>query len=232
MHTDKFKNKAFFLNGLSSKSGRELVRFLSGKGVRLFLSDASRETIQRTEESLLGKNCEAHFMLTDNRDPYQVEEAVNKAFKTLKTLDCAVNNFPLNSTPTNIIDCSVDFLARSCMSGLSGVFLLMKYELSLLLGLQKPGSIINIFTSNRIIDFQNSHATTAYLHAIKGLTIATSNTYAENGIKIKSFFVQYDETNSSMQNRSIIISDLLEPFENYTADSISEVLENTLYRSL
>jgi len=188
MKTDKIKNMSFFLNGLSTRSGQEISRFLSEHGTRLFLSDVNKEVLQKAEEKISKTNCEAHYLLTDTRDSYQVEEAINRAFKTLKTLDCAINNFSLHSIPTNIIDCSVDFLVRNCISSLSGVFLLMKYELSLLLGLQKPGAIINIFSSNKTIDFENSHATTAYLHAIKGLTLSTANSYAEHGIKIKSFF--------------------------------------------
>lgn len=229
MNTDKIKNMSFFLNGLSTRPGQELVRYLSGCGTRLFLSDSNKDVLQNTEEKISRSNCEAFSLLTDNRDPYQVEEAINKAFRTYKTLDCAINNFSLHSIPTNIIDCSVDFLVRNCMSSLSGVFLLMKYELSLLLGLQKPGAIINIFSSNKLIDFENSHATTAYLHAIKGLTLATSNSYAGNGIKIKSFFIQNDETGSALQKNKYIIKDLADPFENIIETSISELVVETIF---
>ena len=220
------------MNGLSTRVSQELVQFLAGLGAQLFLSDVTKEALQKTEEKLAKQNRKAHYIIADNRDPYQVEDAVNRAFKTLKTLDCAINNFPLHSIPTNIIDCSVDFLVRTCMSSLSGVFLLMKYELSLMLGLQKPGTIINIFSTNRLIDFENSHATTAYLHAIKGLTLSTSNSYAGNGIKIKSFFVQYDEKDihSKSTSSKILISDISGDLTNLTGESILDVITNTLFR--
>jgi len=221
---------SFYINGLNTKTGQELVKTLSGYDTRLFLSDINKEVLEKLKEKISEKNCEPYFLQVDIRDPYQVEGVINKAFKSLKTIDCAINNFSLHTIPTNIIDCSVDYLVRTCMSSLSSVFTLMKYELSLLLGLQSKSTIINIFSSNREIDFVNSHATAAYLHAIKGLTLATSNSYANNGIVIKSFYVQYGNrsVNKDPDWNNCYITDLAGPLENVINQSISARVFETL----
>lgn len=231
MSIDKIKNMSIYINGLSTKTGQELTRLFSANGARLFLSDINEEKLLETENRMGLANSESYFLKVDLRDPYQVENVINKAYKSLKTLDCAINNFSLQSIPTNIIDCSVDFLVRTCMSSLSSVFLLMKYEISLFLGLQGRRTIINIFSTDQQIDLMNSHATTSYLHAIKGLTIATSNSYADSGIKIKSFFVQYDDSDMRAQKKEkkLFITDLMGHLGNVTNEKLSEKILKSIF---
>jgi NADP-dependent 3-hydroxy acid dehydrogenase YdfG len=230
MKPDKFENMAFYINGLSTRTGSELVSYLSDFDTNMFLSDSNREVLQKTEQKLMNKRGKAHFFVSDNRDYYQVEEVINRAFKTLKTLDCAINNFSLQTVPTNIIDCSADFMLRSCMSSLSSVFLLMKYELTLMLGLQKKCTIINLFASTKEIDFKNSHATTAFLHAVKGLTISTAKTYHESGISIKSFLVQFEDKKRKGGSISDIvkITDVENPVNESMPSSIQEIVASLL----
>ena len=231
MSIDKVKNMSFYINGLSDKTSQELVKTLAANGARLFLSDQNKEILRKSEEKISKMDCNAHYLLVDPKDSYQVENVINKAFNSLKTLDVAINNFSLQTIPTNIIDCSVDYLFRSCISGLSSVFLLMKYEISLMLGLQSKGTIINIFSSNGKIDFMNSHATIAYLHAIKGLTMSTADSYSGNGIRIKSFYVQNENRDSQGAKRKpkYAIVDLAGPLGNKSIENIVDKVLDTLF---
>jgi hypothetical protein len=68
-------------------------------------------------------------------------------------------------------------------------FMSMKYELSLMVGQHKGGSIINFFHLKNMVDYSESHVTVAALYSIRGLTKSVARTYLNSGISIHSFLV-------------------------------------------
>jgi NADP-dependent 3-hydroxy acid dehydrogenase YdfG len=188
MVAERRKNRSIFICGLSSEIGQKLVNSFADSNTKLFLTDPSQETLEKLEKKISGKAMELQLMRVDSRDAYFVEDSVYKAYSSFGSFDCFINNFSLPNFHTNIVDCSLDYWNRIMNTSLAGVFLHMKYELMLIIGLQKQGFIINIFSSKNNAELKDSHASVTFLFGMKGLMQTLSDSFKNNAIKIISFF--------------------------------------------
>jgi NADP-dependent 3-hydroxy acid dehydrogenase YdfG len=184
--------RSIFICGLSSEIGLKLANSFADSGTKLFLTDPSLETLEKIEKKITGKAKELQIMRVDSRDAYLVEDAVYKAFSSFGGFDCFINNFSLPSVHTNIVDCSLDYWNRIMNTNLAGVFLHMKYELLLIIGLQKQGLIINIFSTKNEGELKNSHAAVTFLYGMKGMMQTLTDSFKDKAIKIISFFREND----------------------------------------
>jgi NAD(P)-dependent dehydrogenase (short-subunit alcohol dehydrogenase family) len=178
-----------YLNGVNSIAACSLAELISKKGADLFLTDDNADALQLAIPHLDPASHTGSATI-NSREQYQIEYAVNKAYAFLGPIDCAINNYFLPEMTTNIIDCSPEFYNYEFKGSFLRAFLFIKYEMSLLLGLQKGGKIINLFhlTGNDLL--QDSHATYAFMCAMKGLSTSISETYKEQKIKVESFLLR------------------------------------------
>jgi NAD(P)-dependent dehydrogenase (short-subunit alcohol dehydrogenase family) len=186
------------------------------------MTDTNPLIVKKVEQRLHNTIGQCKTFSIRSYDPYQIETALIKAYSFLGTLNCAINNFSLSGDSTNIIDCSIDLCNKSMRIPFITFFLCMKYELSLMLGQHKGGSIINFFHLKNMVDYSESHVTVAALYSVRGLTKSVARTYSNSGISINSFLVHErmpdKNAGSNMPVQQVI--DLIAPPEASPVDSI------------
>lgn len=222
MESDLLKNQSIYIHGISTSLAREFINKFSAQDVKLCMTDTNPLLIRKIEQRLQGNPEKFKTFSIRSYDPYQIETALIKAYSFLGNINCAINNFLLPGDSTNIIDCSIDLCNRSMRIPFVTAFLSMKYELSLMLGQHKGGSIINFFHLRNLVDYSESHVTVAALYSIRGLTKSVARTYANSGISINSFLV-HDRTtdkNSGANLPTQQVIDLIAPPEAPPVDSI------------
>lgn len=210
------------MHGISTSLAREFIRKFSSQDAKLCMTDTNPLLIRKIEQRLQGSPEKFKTFSIRSYDPYQIETALIKAYSFLGNINCAINNFLLPGDSTNIIDCSIDLCSKSMRIPFVTAFLSMKYELSLMLGQHKGGSIINFFHLRNVVDYSESHVTVAALYSIRGLTKSVARTYVNNGISINSFLV-HDRTtdkNGGVNLPTQQVIDLTAPPEAPPVDSI------------
>ncbi len=185
----KDRTISVYMHGITSLFSHSLAERFAKAGAAMFLTDPDINVLRRIvyKMKLGGKK---EVLQLDEHDAYQIEYGINKAYSFLGSFDCAINNILLPEITTNIIDCSMDFYNKEFRTSFLSIFFFIKYEISLLLGLHKGGSVINVF---HLYDDQlllDSHLTYSYLSAMKGMTASLGRTYRDEDISILSYLIQ------------------------------------------
>ena len=233
MDSDLLKDQSIYIHGVSSSLAEEFINKFSSQNVKLCMTDTNPFLTRKIEQRLSGSVGKYKIFSIRSFDPYQIETALIKAYTFLGTMNCAINNFSLSGDSNNIIDCSIDLCNKSMRIPFLTYFMSMKYELSLMLGQHKGGSIINFFHLKNMADYSEAHVTVAALYSIRGLTKSVARTYLKSGISIHSFLVHNrmidKKGNANLSTQKII--DLIEPLEAPPVEDIIKKVYDIIIKS-
>jgi NAD(P)-dependent dehydrogenase (short-subunit alcohol dehydrogenase family) len=180
------ENKIALVTGGSSGIGRSSAIKLASAGAKVVIADVNKVGGEETLDLIHKEGGESVFIYTDVSQPSQVEKLVIRAVEMYGRLDYAHNNAGILGEIGPIVECSVENWERVIATNLTGVWLSMKYELSVMLK-QRQGVIVN--TSSVFGLRATGKGIDAYIaskHGINGVTIAVAREYAKKRIRINA----------------------------------------------
>lgn len=185
--TYSLEGKAILVTGGSSGIGRAAAVALARAGAAVTIADIDMAGGEETAAEIRDLGGSGAFVLTDVRDPADVEAAVHRVVRTHGRIDGAFNNAGiLEGLFTSPVDCAEDIWDRVLDVNLKGVWLCLKHEIPPMLR-QGGGVIVNHASIAGL--YGNAIVGPAYIaskHGVVGLTRATALAYADRGIRVNA----------------------------------------------
>ncbi|NKW78523.1 SDR family oxidoreductase [Rhodobacteraceae bacterium R_SAG7] len=181
----RFAGKVVAITGGNSGIGKATADAFAMEGAKVYIT-ARRDALgKEVEAEIRAKGGDVTWMVTDVRDPAQVERFISTIVADAGRLDVLFNNAGIFMTPALIEDIPVEEFQDHMATNVEGVFYGMKFAIPQMKA-QGGGSIINMASvaGHRGFGFTGHYS--ASKHAVRGLTKAGANVSAKDNIRINS----------------------------------------------
>jgi len=179
------QDKVALVTGAGSGIGRESAELLAREGARVLVCDLDAEAATESAKRISARGGEAESLQVDVSDEGQVGDMVGHCVKLFGRLDCAVNNAGISGPSGPLENVALGDWNRVLAVNLTGVFLCMKHEISVMLE-AGGGSIVNMSSGAGLIATPGLSAYSASKHAVLGITRTAAVENARRGIRINA----------------------------------------------
>ena len=181
----QFAGKVVAITGGNSGIGEATARAFAMEGATVFIT-ARRDALGKdVEASIKAAGGEATWMVTDVRDPIQVERFIEAVVSQASRLDVLFNNAGIFMTPAPVEDITIENYQDIMATNTAGVFYGMKYAIPQMKK-QGGGVIVNMASVAAHRGFGVTGHYTASKHAVRGLTRAAATVSAKDNVRINS----------------------------------------------
>lgn len=177
--------KVALITGGAVGIGGAAVRLFAREGARVVFCDVNEEDSQATLADVRHAGGQASFFTADVTREEDVAALVAHATRTYGRLDCAVNNAGLAGAGARIEDTPLAEWQRVLAVNLTGVFLCMKQELTVMVA-QGSGAIVNIASGAGVVAAPNLAAYCASKHGVLGITKTAAVENARTGVRVNA----------------------------------------------
>jgi len=181
----KFENKVAIITGGSSGIGRASALAFAQEGAKIVVADIDIEGGAETVYIVERAGGEGIFINTDVSNATSVQAMIDKTVKMYGRLDYAHNNAGIGPKLQAIADYTEEDWDHIISINLKGVWLCMKYEIPHMLR-QRKGAIVNTASMFGLIGKGRRSAYCASKHGVIGMTRASAQDYASEGIRINA----------------------------------------------
>lgn len=181
----RFAKKVVAITGGNSGIGRATADAFAMEGAKVYIT-ARRDALGRqVEAEIRSKGGDITWIMSDVRDPAQVERFISTIIEEAGRLDILFNNAGIFMTPALIEDIPVEEFQDHMATNVEGAFYGMKYAIPQMKA-QGGGVIVNMASVAGHRGFGVTGHYSASKHAVIGLTKAGANVSAANNIRINS----------------------------------------------
>lgn len=180
----RFAGKVVAITGGNSGIGAATAHAFAMAGAKVVIT-ARRDALgKEVEAAIRAKGGDATWMVTDVREPAQVEAFIAATVATHGRLDVLFNNAGIFMTPALIEEIPVENFDDVMRTNANGVFYGMKYAIPVMKA-QGSGVIVNMASVAAHRGFANTAHYNASKHAVAGLTKAGAQ-LAKDNIRVVS----------------------------------------------
>lgn len=190
-----FESKVAIVTGGGSGIGEAVAKELAGLGVKVVVSDISREGAQRVVDAILATGGQAAPLVANSASPEDNEKTVAFALETFGTLNYAVNNAGIGGKAAPAGEVDIEDWNRVININLNGVLYGMRYQIPAMLSAGAGEcAIVNMASIHGTVAAIGSGAYTAAKHGVVGLTKNAAAEYGPQGLRINCVGPAYIDT--------------------------------------
>jgi NAD(P)-dependent dehydrogenase (short-subunit alcohol dehydrogenase family) len=190
-----FDGKVAIVTGGGSGLGEAIARALSGRGVRVVVSDINLQAAERVVGDIEGAGGTATAAHQDTASPADSERVVEHAIDSYGALHYAVNNAGIGGAAAPAGEVDLADWQRVIDINLNGVMYGMRYQIPAMLAAGATGcSIVNMASIHGMVAAIGNGAYTAAKHGVVGLTKNAAAEYGPEGLRINCVGPGYIET--------------------------------------
>jgi NAD(P)-dependent dehydrogenase (short-subunit alcohol dehydrogenase family) len=175
----RFAGKHVLVTGAAGGIGRATALEFAREGAELTLVDIRVKEGERTAAEVLSLGARARFVAVDIADPI----AISRLFRSIETLDVAVNNAGIVCQPKAFEDTPVDEYDRVMSINARGVFICMQHEIRCMKR-QSDGAIVNVASQGAHVGVPGVVGYIASKHAVMGMTRVAALELARTNIRV------------------------------------------------
>ena len=190
-----FEGKVALVTGGGSGIGEAIAKELASLGVKIVLTDISKESAQRVADEIAGGGGLAAAFAANSASPEDNEKAVAFARQTFGKLNYAVNNAGIGGKAAPAGEVDIDDWNPVIDINLNGVLYGMRYQIPAMLDAGAGESaIVNMASIHGAVAAIGNGAYTAAKHGVVGLTKNAAAEYGPEGLRINCVGPAYIET--------------------------------------
>ena len=190
-----FEGKVALVTGGGSGIGEAIAKELASLGVKVVLTDISKESAQRVADEIAGGGGLAAAFAANSASPEDNEKAVAFARQTFGKLNYAVNNAGIGGKAAPAGEVDIDDWNPVIDINLNGVLYGMRYQIPAMLDAGAGESaIVNMASIHGAVAAIGNGAYTAAKHGVVGLTKNAAAEYGPEGLRINCVGPAYIET--------------------------------------
>lgn len=184
----EFKGQTVLVTGATGGIGSACAEHFARQGADLILFGRDSKKLQVLEKKITLLQSKAKAKGTVQIAAFDItdEKALAIAFKSVTSLDVAVNNAGFEGAIGEIGDVTLGDFDQCMNINVRAVFSCMQKEVSFFRKKKKPGRIINISSIAGLIALPTSSLYVAAKHAVNGLTKTVAIEQIKHGIRVNA----------------------------------------------
>jgi NAD(P)-dependent dehydrogenase (short-subunit alcohol dehydrogenase family) len=181
----RFEKKTVLVTGAASGIGQAAARLFAAEGAQVVASALSEAECEQTAQQIRAANGVCLVIPADVSRPEDCERLVRGTVEAFGRIDVAFNNAGIPDSAELAADILEADWERVLRVNLTGVFLMMKYEVQAM-RVTGGGVIVNTASLAGVVATPRGAAYVAAKHGVMGLTKAAALDHIAEGIRINA----------------------------------------------